>query len=1508
MFSHSPGEEPTEAARFDGLVVGIGASAGGLEALRQLLPHLPSSPSICYVVLQHLAPTHRSLLADILGKQTTMPVREIQDGDALHPGTMLVCPPNAHVELHGQRLHLTVPDPRALPRPSINLFFSSLADAAGARAVGMVLSGTGSDGAIGLRRICAVGGRAFVQQPSTARYSGMPEAAMQSVGADALMAPDLIGPALERLLQQLDKLDGEPELAADTATVSTLLNLLRQNSGIDFANYKEGTLQRRIARRIQAREVADLPAYLQLCQQDATELDNLARDALISVTSFWRDPEAFNALAALVTERLQAKPPDEPIRIWVAGCATGEEAYSLAMLYAEALGERMDEEPLQIFATDLDMEALAIARRGIYPASAVVDLPPALLQRYFKPFGAQHEFSRRLRERVVFSRQDVTRDPPLPRMDLISCRNLLIYLKPDAQARVMAAFHYALKPDGLLLLGRSESVLHHESLFAPVHQVDRLYTRLDARVSPHLLASAPLAMPQPLPPVRRVAMTDVEAQLLRLAAEHYLPPCVLLDERLQVLQIQGDVGAFLQLQPGTQTFDLLSLARPGVAGELRLLCALLPDQREPSHIDLTLGSGRQRAQWRAVLHPFTQSSRRHALLAFLKRDRRHRTPAASAPQTDTALDEARVRLKALVEQLEASTEEMQALNEEAQATNEELQASNEELEASNEELQATNQELATVNAELNHQWRRYQQLTEELQSIQNCIDLPLLVVDSQLAITRFNDAAARIFQLSAGCEGLHMSTMRRPAGMPDLMDYLRQAQSSASALAVNLPATEDGREYVLHMAHKVAAGERRGMVITLVDNTQLARAERSTRNTEQRLLNVLRHGSAMTAIKDAAGRYEFVNEGYSRFFGMAPDDMVGRTDQQCLPVAIAQVLRTGDAEAMKASGPVEHEEAIAVQAQPRHWWVSRFAMFDDDGAVAAVCVQAIDLTLRRSEDVDLRIAAHAFESSGQAQIVTDAERHIVKVNPAFTRITGYTAEEALGKTPSMLSSDRHDAAFFKSLWQRVNDSGMWEGEIWSRRKNGEDFPEWLTISALRDSSGRVTNYAGVFSDITVLNRVMEQAAQLATHDPLTKLPNRRLLLDRLKHALKAAERAQTEMAVIFLDLDNFKHVNDSLGHEAGDEMLCTAARRISESVRAADTVARLGGDEFVVILEHTSRHECLQTVERMTRALAQTFTLQDTVLTTAASVGITLYPSDGQDSNALMRNADAAMYRAKRSGRGRYVFFSSEVGESARNRLTVESELRKAVTNHELRLHYQPQVDASTGDLLGVEALLRWPTADGNWVAPSMFLPIAEETSLIDDIGDWVLNTACAQLAQWRSAGLTQLMMSVNVAPRQLRDRSFADKLQGHLMRHRIPGDRLVLEITEGALMQQREHLEPLLRQLRRLDVQLSLDDFGTGYSSLARLRQLPLTELKIDRSFIDGVVDQRDDREIVAAVMAMAHALGLRVVAEGVETASQADCLRSFSNAPVLQGYYVARPMAPDQMLAWRDQASRLQ
>ncbi|NDY92940.1 EAL domain-containing protein [Ideonella livida] len=1483
-------------------IVAIGASAGGLESLRLLLPSLPPDVPACYVVLQHLAPSHRSMLAEILAPCTPLQVRELHDGDRPEAGLVFITPPNAHAEFDGQAFRLSVPDPQSLPRPSINLFLASLSEHQPELSVGIILSGTGSDGALGLRQLRAAGGRALVQRPDTARYTGMPDAAIRAVGAEEVLAPQEMGATLRDWLS--DARGGLSTLAATTlpplaeGELAELIARMRRRCGIDFGEYKEGTLLRRLSRRMQVRHAGTLSAYLQVCHDDPGELEQLARDTLISVTSFWRDAPAFDALVATLRERFAHRDLlADPLRFWVAGCATGEEAYSLVMAAVEALGEPPGDRGLQVFATDLDQDALVLARRGLFAPAALVDLPPALVQRYFTAVGGQYEFSRRLRERVVFSRHDLTRDPPFPRLDLVSCRNVLIYLKPETQARILSAFHYALRPDGLLMLGRSESVLHHEQQFHPLHKEHRLFVRTGP--AQPLRDAGGYRLPAAPAPSRRAPAPDSATQLLRLAAGHYLPACVLLDEQLQVLQVHGDVEPFLALRPGAQTWDILSLARPEVESELRLLCALLPDGVHAQQVEISLGRGRSPRRWRLEMHPWTgQQGQRLALLAFLPLTGRQRSPARSSMTgaEDRDLQDARERLKTLVEQLEASNEEMQALNEESQATNEELQASNEEMEAANEELQATNQELATVNAELNHQWRRYQQLSEELQSIQNSVDLPLLVIDPDLTLRRFNQSAARVFRLSPGCEGLHLSTVTRPPGMPDLQPWVEQAQRSASPLVVPLPGTTDGREYVLHLGHKVLDGERRGVVLTLVDNTDLARAERKTQAVEQRLLALMTHGGALVAVKDASGRYEFANDRYCEFLGVAPGSLIGRTDAQALPPSLSQPLRQGDLDALALPGGqvLEREERLVVQETPRFWWANRHVVNDAEGATVALCVQALDLSRWREHEEELRVASRVIDVTREGVMITDAQGTILRVNPAFSAVTGYSLEEVQGKKPRLLSSGRHDAVFYDQMWQTLRAQGAWRGEVWNRRRNGEIYPEWLSISALRADDGEVVNYVGVFSDISALVASRAQAERLATHDTLTGLPNRALLLDRLEHAVQAAKRQKHELALCFIDLDNFKNINDSLGHEAGDTLLRQAAQRIAENVRTADTVARLGGDEFVLLLERCNRFDCLQTVERIHRALSEQMSLQDSLVSTAASIGIAMYPEDGEDGAVLMRHADAAMYRAKRGGRGRYEFFSAEVGESARTRLAVESGLRQALSSGALQLHYQPQVEAGSGRWLGLEALVRWRTPQGEWIPPSVFLPIAEETSLIDALGDWVLDQACEQLARWRALGLGQISLSVNISPRQLRDRSFADRLQQCLLRHQIPGQQLVLELTESALLQPGEHLAPLLRRLHAIEVRLSLDDFGTGYSSLAHLRTLPLQEIKIDRSFVQGMVDQRDDREIVAAIVGLARALELRLVAEGVETEAQRHALQAHGPM-LLQGFLFQAPAAAE-------------
>ncbi|MFM2347268.1 MAG: hypothetical protein RL654_2021, partial [Pseudomonadota bacterium] len=1078
---------------------------------------------------------------------------------------------------------------------------------------------------------------------------------------------------------------------------------------------------------------------------------------------------------------------------------------------------------------------------------------------------------------------------------------------------------------GLLMLGQNESALHHEDLFRSLDSEVRLYERrvgraLTARLggaaidlmppaSPEEAMPGTMARPPAAPAPQRLSSqasaVELELALLRQGARLYLPPCVLLDERLRVLQVHGDVADFLQLRAGAQTFDVLSMARPEIETELRLLCALLGDGSQDTHqTEITLVQQRRRRRWQMVLQAFSGASpgSRLVLLAFLPmraRGTRRITPAESGAAEAAELADARARMKSLIEQLESFNEEMQALNEEAQATNEELQASNEELESANEELQATNQELSTVNAELNHQWRRHQQLAEELQSIQNSIAMPMLVIDETFCINRYNLAAERLFRLSRGATGLPLSTMYRPSGIPDLVAAIVQAQASASPLSLDLPPGEDGREYVLHLSHNVLGGERRGVVLTVVDNTDLARAERQTRQVEQRLLSVLSHGQALMAIKDTSGRYQFANARYAEFFGLEAGSLIGRTDAQVMPADIATPLRQADLDLLRDGTTTETEQVFTIANGKRWWWATRFGLHDADGTLEAIGMQAVDLTPVRQADESLRIAAKVFEVSSEGLMILDAHGRVERVNGALCQLAGRSEAALLGQPADFLDGERHAESFLSGLLAKVHQLGRWQGEVTGRRADGSVATCWMSASPLSDEAGGITQVVVALTDISDLTRTREAMRHQATHDALTALPNRSLLMDRASHAIDNARRQRTEIALCFIDLDHFKTINDSLGHDAGDEVLKLAAQRISGCVRACDTLARLGGDEFVLLLENTSRHECLMTVERIQLLLAEPIPFRGTLLSTGASIGVALYPGDASNAATLLSHADAAMYRAKNAGRGRYEFYASEVGSSARQRLHIESGLRQALGRDELVLHYQPQVDLRTGAVHGVEALLRWAPS-GTLIAPSVFLPIAEESSLIERIGDWVLDQACRQLAEWRSQGHVELCMSVNLAARQMRDAGLPDRLQQLLIAHGVPGERLVLEITESALLRRDEALDRVLRRLEVLGVQLSLDDFGTGYSSLALLRHLPIRELKIDRSFVQGMADQRDDREIVDAVIGLGRALGLRLVAEGVETEVLQDCLRERGQDVLVQGFLRGRPMPAEACGRW--------
>ncbi len=557
--------------------------------------------------------------------------------------------------------------------------------------------------------------------------------------------------------------------------------------------------------------------------------------------------------------------------------------------------------------------------------------------------------------------------------------------------------------------------------------------------------------------------------------------------------------------------------------------------------------------------------------------------------------------------------------------------------------------------------------------------------------------------------------------------------------------------------------------------------------------------------------------------------------------------------------------------------------------------RAAELAIAR----EFRIAATVFDSQ-EGMLVTDNNNIILRVNEAFTSITGYNAEDAIGHNPKLMGSDRQDKEFFTEMWSIINSTGTWEGEIWNCRKNREVYPAHLTITAVKDTDGIVSNFVSTFTDITARKATLEEIKNLAFYDPLTKLPNRRLLYERLGHALIISNRSSQRGAILFLDLDNFKTLNDTQGHDVGDLLLQQVAMRLSTCVREGDTVARIGGDEFVVLLEDLSMNAIEAATatriiaEKIVTQLNQPYQLHETSYRSTASIGATLFKGHELSIDELLKQADIAMYQSKTKGRNTLRFFDQLMQEAINNRADIERDLSIALEQEQFQLHYQIQVD-SDGMALGAEVLIRWLHPLRNMIHPNQFISIAEECGLIIPIGHWVLNSACAQLKAWEKNPLTQnLSLSVNISAKQFHQVDFVDEIKAMVLQYAIKPNLLKLELTENIFA---DNIEPLILNmgtLKDFGIQFELDDFGTGYSSLQYLKRLPLQQLKIDRSFVRDIAFDNSDRVIVKTIIAMANSLDLNVIAEGVETEVQRQFLES-SGCMRYQGYLFSKPVPID-------------
>ncbi len=1505
-------------------LVGVGASAGGLEALERFFAAVPVDSGMVYVVIQHLSPDFKSLMDELLGRVTPLKIVRVLEPEEIQPNTIYILPPRKEMVLQGEHL-LTFDKPTDQPLSlPINTFFRSLAREWGEKSIAIVLSGTGSDGSIGIQDVHDVGGLVFVQSVETAKFDGMPRSAINTGCVDAIMPPEEMPMALVGYVQNPNRslLDFRPGHGEPLTGVSAVFEKLREIYDLDFNYYKSATVSRRIDRRVLLGATGVFQDYIDLVLRDESELDKLYKDLLIGVTRFFRDAEAFQLIAQrVIPSLLDAHPPEEELRVWVACCATGEEAYSVAMLFLDAFEQRGREPNIKIFATDMHRESLQKAAEGVYSEDSMAAVTPVdRRERYFhRESNGLYRVSSRLRKLLIFSQHNLIKDPPFTRIDFVSCRNMLIYLEPVAQNRVIATFHFSLKPNGYLFLGPSEGTAELSSEFDTLDRQWKIFCKssdtrlpLDRRMS---LGVAPIRMPGNMPLHSANKLPKVYDQLLN----NYMPTGVLVNDRREVVHIFGNANRYLQPSVGRMSNDLVSLTQ----GDLRIaLSSVIQNGFKKAQRSTLKGIRYQDATDKLILNvsaePVTDKSTGANYMMVLLEEQTLPSITPTAPNQSYDLsEEARSRILSLEhelqhtrEALQSTIEELETSGEELQASNEELLASNEEMQSTNEELHSVNEELYSVNAEHEQKIKELNELTADWRNLMRSTDIGVIFLNGDYSIRLFSPKATEIFNLLPMDIGRDMRHITSKVGNDEFFDMLAKVMDSQQPVESKLVLT-DGRTFLRRILPYVDNEKAsRGIVITLVDITELAHVETALRENENRFRGMIEALGEGIMLVDQHGSVLSCNGEAARLFRLSSPALIGLelTDLQQIeflgeegspmPFEETSFWRT-----LQSGIPLKNSIiGIRHSGGPDCWAIMNTVPISAKGETShsAVLASFTDITDRKEVEQELRISAVAFEAT-EGIMVTDAQGTILRVNQAFTKITGYSPGEVIGHPPSILHSGLQSYDFYREMWQQLSRDGSWRGEILNKRKDGKIYPEWLTISAVQGAAGEITHFVGTFTDISARKEAEEKIREMAFFDALTSLPNRRLLIDRLEHAQASSARNGQYGAVIMLDLDNFKNINDVHGHDVGDGLLIEVANRLRTNIRDSDTVSRLGGDEFVIILEGLGNDEILaignaeEAVEKIRMCISEPFFPQPedegNRHHTSISGGVCLFFGQNISTDELMKQADIALYQAKSAGRNVCKFYSESVQLEINMRAQIEAGLHLALKEGHFRLLYQPQVD-ETGKIVCAEALIRWLPTENNVVKPLDFIPLAEKSGLILPIGGWVLEVACATLQHWagnpKTAGMN---LAINISARQFREPLFYEKVRQVLQRFQVNPARLELELTESVFLDDLSDAFVKIQALKALGIRISLDDFGSGYSSLTYLKRLPFDKLKIDQSFVRDIIDDRDDAVIVRTIIAMGLALRLEVIAEGVETEAQHKFLYTHG-CRAFQGYLFSPPV----------------
>ena len=1056
--------------------VGIGASAGGLEALRLLGHHLPENVGATYIVTQHMAPQHKSRLTDLVGRETTLSVKTIADGLKPERNTIYITPPNQDLVVEGDQLRLCDPsrEPGA-PKPSVDRFFRSLATERRDRAIGVILSGTGSDGAYGIQAIRAAGGITIVQDENTAKYDGMPNAAIETGCVDLIMSPEDVGAKFEQIVQAPRDLERLQQSWTSEDDLKDLLHLLLVRTRLDFRDYKPATLRRRVDRRMIALGYGRLEDYVNHARSNPKEIHSLFRDFLISVTAFFRDPGEFSALERSIKDLVRTSQDIEKrLRIWVAGCATGEEAYSVAILAAEALGgfQELPKNGLQIFATDIDEMAIEQARRGHYSEAALQELPAGYIDRYFHRVKGGYQVAKRLREAVMFSYHDVTRDPPFRQIDLVSCRNLLIYFRQALQERVLARFHYALNPRGLMFLGKSESITGSTALFHGLGDDRRIFQKRDS-VAPAKIGTMDYT---PSFADRTLAMTDIHHDRTRSDMSALFdslvravgPNCLLATPDLQLKRAYGDVSRYIRLAEGDLKMTVTSLLKPAYAQEVRTLIAACQRQNETRLGVVRTDESDLARREQIRVYPVSDDARSEhfLLIAFAEWEEE---PSETLDLEDASegtrkrVIELERALAVTRESLQQANEQLETSNEELQALNEELRSMNEELETANEELQSTNEELTTVNEELHINTQEVEALNHDLSNILSNIGAPFLVVDRDLFVVRSTSEARRLFDLGSEEMRPHLSRCSLPEGFPRIVELVVDVIESGTPSVQHILGDEISAK-LLVAPYDNAEGRRIGAVLLMSLTTELTQVQRE-------LSLLLDHMPAGIQVRNKTGKILRANKEASRILGVPLDKLQGR---HLSDLDFPEAVLIEDQEVINSGEPMMDVVHPITTADGRKLWVrfDRVPYKHPETGEACVYSMTHDVTEAQEAAKALGISEERFDLALKGSNLGiwdwDLENDTIFWSNHCLKILGIDREGFTGDPGEFWDrlhpEDKDRIAIARKL--HVDRNQPYSAQYRIRRADGTY--RWIETrgQAVRDEHGRAKRFIGSAEDIT----------------------------------------------------------------------------------------------------------------------------------------------------------------------------------------------------------------------------------------------------------------------------------------------------------------------------------------------------------------------------------------------------------------------------------------------------------